>query len=93
MRSRWKSFFFISHLFFTSTEKLNSQIFYNRSILPKNLINQRVEVYNGKKFDSFLVKEFGDLKFRFADFVSTKKRGNIHTAFNKLKKPILKKTK
>lgn len=91
MRSRWKSYFFLSNLFYDFPNRLDSRIFYNRSTLPKNLISYRLRVYNGKKFESFLVKDFGHLKFRFADFVATKKRGNIHTAFNRSKKLIKKK--
>jgi len=90
MRSRWKSLYFVSNLLYDSPLRPVKTVFYNRSILPRYLINSRLEVYNGKKFESFLVKDFSNLKFRFADFVTTKKRGKIHTAFNRNKKVIKK---
>jgi ribosomal protein S19 len=77
MRSHWKSYYFLYNLLFANPNK--SKIFFNRSMIPKNLIGLRLAVYNGRKLESFLVKDFGDLKFRFAEFVTTKKRGNIHS--------------
>lgn len=72
-RSKWKSNFLDNFLknekFYTKKKKY---VWSRRSVIPENLINQIVFVYNGKEFNKvYITRE--KVGFKFGDFSMTRR--------------------
>lgn len=82
-RSKWKLPFVevksIKNIFYKKTSK----IFTRAATIPSILLNQTVEVYNGKQFKSILISR-DKIGYKFGEFVPT--RTLVKKKVKKLKK-------
>jgi ribosomal protein S19 len=90
MRSLWK-LPFISPIFFKNNNLFKKKTFkifktnIRNSCIPKVLVNKRLNIYNGKKYNNFIVRPTA-IGFKFGEFSFTKKKSlNMHVKKKKKK--------
>lgn len=80
MKSKWKQSFN-----FVITKETLHNIKTPSSVIVSAFVGLRVNIYNGRKFLSLLIRDYM-VGFRFAQFISTKRTGDFHP--QKFKKKI-----
>lgn len=95
MRSKWKLPYFNYKFFFFKKAIRSTKIKKGNSNIPLYFKNKRIYLYNGYKYDSFILKNcFPKTNHKFIDFIPTKKTGfKIHRKEFKRKKIKKGKTK